>query len=126
MSTVEVVMWAPLIVFVLLMLGALGLLVNAKGVVESAASDAARMGSLQRSAAGARIQAVAVADEDTKGSISCTNNPGGEPSVTSSGFAAGGLYQVVVSCSVNIFGLRETETATEVAPVDQYREVTGP
>jgi len=126
MSTVEVVLWAPFIVIVLLFMVALGMLVNAKGVLGSAASDAARMGSLQRSVDGANSQAVAIADDDTLGSISCLNKPGGLPTVTPSGFAQGGLYQVVVTCKMDIFGLTQTETATAVAPVDEYREVTNP
>jgi Flp pilus assembly protein TadG len=123
MSTVEVVLWAPVIAFVLVMLVGLGMIANAKGVVDSAASDAARMGSLQRTSGQANAQALSVADLDTQGSVSCANGPGGAPGVQASGFAAGGLYRVVVTCKVSILGYTETLTSTAVSPVDPYREV---
>ena len=128
MSTVEVVLLAPVVVFVLLLLAGLALMVNAKGVVGSAAADAARMGSLQRDPNDAKKQANATADADLNGSVFCENEPGGVPDLNHpapTGFAAGGIFVVTVNCTVNYFGVNMTVTSVGVSPVDRYRE-TGP
>ena len=127
MSTLEVVLWTPLIVFVLMMLAAFGMMVDAQGVVDGAASDAARMGSLQRDPVGALTQAEMVADADTS-SLDCTDNGDGTPAVNDevggvSSFAAGQLYTVTVTCTVNVLGIyHDSVVSVSVAPVDTYRE----
>src|ERR1700722_11616250 len=93
MSTLEVVLLAPLVVIVLLVLAGLGLMVNAKGVLNSAASDAARMGSLQRSEKQANTQAAIIAADDLGSSVACADGSGKAPLVTTSpDFVAGGVY----------------------------------
>lgn len=127
MSTLEVVLWTPIIVFVLMMLAAFGLMVDAQGVVDGAASDAARMGSLQRDPEDALLQAENVAATDT-GSLDCTDNGDGTPAVNDevggvSSFAAGQLYTVTVTCTVDVLGLyHDSVVSVSVAPVDTYRE----
>ena len=127
MSTLEVVLWTPAVVFVLLMLAAFGMMVNAQGVVNSAAGDAARMGSLQHDPDAAKAQAVAVAGFDMT-SLYCTNGNDGTPVVDDevngvSSFAAGQLYQVTITCTVNILGLyQDSVVSVAVSPVDTYRE----
>jgi Flp pilus assembly protein TadG len=125
MSTVEVVLLAPVVVFALLLMVGAGLMVNAKGVLGSASSDAARMGSLQRDPTDAAKQATTVADEDLKGSVSCVDHPGGAPSVsaaTPGGFAPRGLFTVTVECKVNYLGMSLSISSTSVSPIDAYRE----
>lgn len=122
-STLEVVLLTPLIVFVLLVMVALGMMVNDKGSVESASADAARMGSLQRDWGTATAQAQGVADSDLAGSVSCEDGDGVKPRVTAAPpFAAGGLYTVTVSCTVDYFGRTVTLTSVSVSPIDRYRE----
>lgn len=124
MSTLEVVLLMPLVIIALMIMVELGMLANAKGVIDSASSDAARMGSLQRSAATAKSQATVVADGDLSGSVTCTNNRGGTPTVTPSGaFVAGGVYIVTVQCKVDYFGLSMTLSSVSASPIDKYREV---
>lgn len=136
-STVEVVLLTPLIVFVLLVMVALGMMVNDKGDVGSASADAARMGSLQRDRGDADTQAQNVADSDLAGQVACSNGPSknapllvettekydpNSKSDYASGFTNGALYQVTLSCSVNYFGFTATLSSTSISPIDQYRE----
>lgn len=124
MSTVEVVLLMPVVIIALMMMVELGMLANAKGVIDSASADAARMGSLQRTSAQAKTQATTVATGDLSGSVTCTNNRGGAPSVTPSGsFVAGGVYIVTVQCKVDYFGLSMTLSSVSASPIDRYREV---
>lgn len=125
MSTVEVVLLAPLIVIVLLFMAGLALMVNAKGVVSSAASDAARMGSLQRTPETATRAAEDTAGADLHGAVFCENGPGGAPDLNNpapTGFAPGGMFTVTVNCTVNYFGVNMTVSAIGASPVDRYRE----
>ncbi len=64
MSTLEVVLLAPLVIGFVLFLVVFGVLVDARGTVQGAARDAVRMGSLQRDDAAANNSAynAAVAD----------------------------------------------------------------
>lgn len=129
MSTVEVVLLAPVVIFVLLLLAGLALMVNAKGVVGSAAADAARMGSLQRDPASAANAAIATADADLHGSVFCQDGAGGAPDMSNpapTGFAPGSVFVVTVNCTVNYFGVNMTVTSVGVSPVDLYRQAVGP
>lgn len=121
-NTLEVVLMTPVIVFALLLMVGAGLVVNAKGDLGSASSDAARMGSLQRSVGAANSQAAATADDDLQGAITCTDNKNGTPDVEPSGFAAGGLFTVTVVCHVSYLGMTVALSSTSVSPVDPYRE----
>lgn len=122
-STVEVVLLAPVIVLVLLLMVGAGLLVNARGVLDSASADAARMGSLQRDPGSAQKFASDVADDDLNGLVYCVDSDDGEPQVSSTGFGPGGLLVVTVTCSVSYLGMTSVSmTSVSVAPVDTYRQ----
>ncbi len=64
MSTLEVVLLAPLVIGFVMFLVCFGVLVNARGTVQGAARDAARMGSLQRDDETANSSAYAAAAAD--------------------------------------------------------------
>jgi len=63
-STIEVVILAPVMILFILILVAFGQLVDGRGAVDSAARDAARAGSLQSSESVAMQQAIAAARAD--------------------------------------------------------------
>ena len=67
LSTIEVVILAPVIILFVLILVAFGQLVDGRGAVDGAARDAARAGSLQRSGSAALEQATTVAQDDLAG-----------------------------------------------------------
>ena len=66
-STIEVVILTPLIIFMVLIIVAFGILEDANGAVDDAASDAARAGSLERSQTDALAAAQAAATADLAG-----------------------------------------------------------
>jgi hypothetical protein len=123
-STVEVVLLAPLMVLLIVFVVALGNLVNVKGDVQAAADDAARAGSDQRSYTAAMDAAGQVAAEDLTGR--CLD---GGPQITGPGpaaFTAGGVFTVRIDCAASLFGLpglpsRKQLTASGVAPLDPFR-----
>jgi hypothetical protein len=121
-SSVEVVLMAPLIVMLILFIVALGVMVNVRSQVEGAARDAARAGSLQGSGADAANQARSAADADLgtqcQGSATVTSAYG--PPAAAGG---GGYYKVTVACTVDMsgfgmFGAHQTFTQTFAAPID--------
>ncbi|MGW7007660.1 TadE/TadG family type IV pilus assembly protein [Streptomyces sp. NPDC054933] len=122
LSTIEVVILAPVMMLFILVLVAFGLLVDGRGAVDGAARDAARAGSLQRDEASAMSQAQAAAEADLSGTCS------GSVTVrqVSSGFQAGGLFTVEVSCQVRGLAMLGLDVGTELtgrssAPLDPYR-----
>ncbi|MDF2258403.1 TadE/TadG family type IV pilus assembly protein [Streptantibioticus ferralitis] len=122
LSTIEVVILAPVMMLFILVLVAFGLLVDGRGAVDSAARDAARAGSLQRDEASAMSQAQSAAQADLSGTCS------GSVTVrkVSSGFQAGGLFTVEVSCQVRGLTMLGLDVGTELtgrstAPLDPYR-----
>ncbi len=122
LSTIEVVILAPLILLFILVIVAFGLLVDGRGSVDGAARDAARAGSLQRDEASAMSQAQAAADADLGDTCS------GPVTVRkiSTGFQAGGLFTVEVSCKVRGLAMLGLNVPTQLtgrssAPLDPYR-----
>jgi Flp pilus assembly protein TadG len=120
-SSVEVVLMAPLIVMLILFIVALGVMVNVRSEVEGAARDAARAGSLQGTGQDAAAQAQAAADADlgTRCQGSATVTSAYVPP-TGNG---GGYYKVTVACTVDmsgfgVFGAHQTFSQTFAAPID--------
>lgn len=121
-STIEVVILAPVMILFILVLVAFGQLVDGRGAVDGAARDAARAGSLQRDGGTAMRQAQAAAEADLKGT--CLDHP--TVRKTSSGFEAGTVFAVEVSCRIRGFGIlgldiSNTITSTSASPLDRYR-----
>ncbi|MFJ1650438.1 TadE/TadG family type IV pilus assembly protein [Streptomyces sp. NPDC088337] len=96
LSTVEVVILAPVMILFILVLVAFGQLVEGRGAVDGAARDAARAGSIQKDHATAMSEARRAAEADLADVCS------GPVSVvqTSAGFAPDSLFTVEVSCQV--------------------------
>ncbi|MFI9603127.1 TadE/TadG family type IV pilus assembly protein [Streptomyces sp. NPDC004069] len=96
LSTVEVVILAPVMILFILVLVAFGQLVQGRGAVDGAARDAARAGSIQKDHATAMSEARKAAEADL------TDVCSGPVSVvqTSAGFAPDTLFTVEVSCQV--------------------------
>ncbi|MEU1627023.1 TadE/TadG family type IV pilus assembly protein [Streptomyces sp. NPDC020096] len=122
LSTIEVVILAPVMMLFILVLVAFGLLVDGRGSVDGAARDAARAGSLQRDEASAMSQAQSAAEADLSGT--CT----GPVTVhkVSAGFQAGGLFTVEVSCQIRGLAMLGLNVGSELtgrssAPLDPYR-----
>jgi Flp pilus assembly protein TadG len=125
MSTVEVVLLAPLVIGFVMVLVVFGELVNTRGTVQGAARDAARMGSLQRDDGTANRSAYNAAVADLGGT--CNAGPASVVQVDpatkgpSTQFAPGELYTVKVTCAVNWFGVGETFVSYFSAPLDVFR-----
>jgi Flp pilus assembly protein TadG len=122
LSTIEVVILAPVMLLFILVLVAFGLLVDGRGSVDGAARDAARAGSLQRDEASAMSQAQSAAAADLSSTCS------GPVTVrkVSAGFQPGGLFTVEVSCEVRGLAMLGLNIGTQMtgrssAPLDPYR-----
>jgi Flp pilus assembly protein TadG len=125
LSTIEVVVLAPVLMLFVLVLVGFGLLVDARGAIDGAARDAARAGSLQRDAVSAMGQAQAAANADLGSTCS------GPVSVrqVSARFRAGGLFTVEVSCQVRGLAMLGLNISTQLtgrstAPLDPYRRAS--
>ncbi|GAA3546401.1 hypothetical protein AFL01nite_28050 [Aeromicrobium flavum] len=122
--SVEVVLMVPILVLFLLLVLMGGRYVTVRADIESAARDAARAASFERTEPAARqaaYDAANASDMDDRFS-SCV-----VPSIQGP-FEAGGVVTVTVRCTVSNRGLtplgvRGTETfeATSSAPIDRYR-----
>ncbi|MFJ9708605.1 TadE/TadG family type IV pilus assembly protein [Streptomyces sp. NPDC101234] len=122
LSTVEVVILAPVMILFILVLVAFGQLVNGRGAIDGAARDAARAGSIQKDHATAMSEAQKAADADLSDVCS------GPVSVvqTSEGFAPDTIFTVEVSCEVRglaMLGLDipTTLSASFSSPLDPFR-----
>lgn len=117
-STIEVVILAPVIMLFILVLVGFGQLVDGRGAVDGAARDAARAGSLQRTQSGAMQQATEAAKADL--ADTCV---GGTLDVTqtSPGFDPDTLFTVQVSCTIRGLDLHRTITSSASSPLDPYR-----
>ncbi|WP_078629532.1 TadE/TadG family type IV pilus assembly protein [Streptomyces sp. 142MFCol3.1] len=122
LSTVEVVILAPVMILFILVLVAFGQLVDGRGALDGAARDAARAGSLQREEATAMSEARKAADADLadvcSGPVTVTK--------TSTGFADAELFTVEVSCQVRglaMLGLDVPTTLTSsfTSPLDPFK-----
>ena len=123
-STIEVVLLAPLLVFMMLLIVAFGILTDANGTVSNAASDAARAGSLQRTQTDALAAARTTADADL--ADTCAGTPDVQLAPDSDNFTAGGLFSITVTCQAKAFGVLgvnadKTITEQAAAPLDPYR-----
>jgi len=130
MSTVEVVLLAPLVIGFVMFLVCFGVLVNARGTVQGAARDAARMGSLQRDDATANSSAYAAAAADLGNTCSvpfAVQQVDPDTKAPSNDFAAGDLYTIKVTCTVPLTGLdwfsigSQTIVSYSSAPLDIFR-----
>ncbi|MEU2777757.1 TadE/TadG family type IV pilus assembly protein [Streptomyces sp. NPDC007162] len=122
LSTVEVVILAPVMILFILVLVAFGQLVDGRGAIDGAARDAARAGSIQKDHATAMSEAQKAADADLSDVCS------GPVSVvqTSAGFEPDSIFTVEVSCQVRglaMLGLDipTTLTARFSSPLDPFR-----
>lgn len=130
MSALEVVLLSPLVIGFIMMLVIFGVLVNARGNVQGAARDAARMGSLQRDyqAAQGTAQDTAATElaKTCPGAIATQVNPN-NVALPDNNFAAGGLFTIKVSCTIPLTGLdwfslgSHTIVAYSTAPLDTFR-----
>lgn len=122
LSTIEVVILAPVMILFILILVAFGQLVDARGGVDGAARDAARAGSIQKDQGTAMAEARAAAAADLEGM--CVGPVG--VTQTSAGFESGTFFTVEVSCRVRglaILGLdmETTLTASFSSSLDPLR-----
>ncbi|WP_432001881.1 TadE/TadG family type IV pilus assembly protein [Streptomyces sioyaensis] len=122
LSSIEVVILAPVIILFILVLVAFGQLVDGRGAVDGAARDAARAGSIQRDSP------VAMSEAKKAASADLTNVCSGPVTVrkTSAGFKAGGLFTVEVSCEIRgleMLGLNipTNLTGRATSPLDPFR-----
>nr|WP_031514124.1 TadE/TadG family type IV pilus assembly protein [Streptomyces sp. NRRL F-5123] len=121
-STIEVVIIAPVLILFILVLVAFGQLADARGELDGAARDAARAGSLHGNQGKANNAARQTARADLQhicsGPITITH--------TNTRWAPGGVYTVQVSCRVRglaDLGLPITTTLSSefASPLDPYR-----
>lgn len=120
LSTIEVVILAPIMILFILVLVGFGQLVEGRGAVDSAARDAARAGSIQKDDGVAMSEARRAADADL------TDVCSGPVSVTAKGFVKGGFFTVDVSCQIRglaMLGLNIPTTLSGhfTSPIDPYR-----
>jgi Flp pilus assembly protein TadG len=126
-STIEVVILAPIMILFILILVAFGQLVDGRGAVDGAARDAARAGSIQRDQNVAMQQAVAAAQADLDDT--CVTGTL-KVEQTSAGFDPGGFYSVQVSCDIRGLGslgldIRKTITSKASSPLDPFRRAVA-
>ncbi|GGN86035.1 septum determining protein [Streptomyces albiflavescens] len=122
LSTIEVVILAPVMILFILVLVAFGQLVDGRGAIDGAARDAARAGSLQREERTAMSEARKAADADLSdicsGPVTVTK--------TSAGFANADLFTVEVSCEVRGLAMLGLDvptrlTGTFTSPLDPFK-----
>ncbi|MGW5785460.1 TadE/TadG family type IV pilus assembly protein [Streptomyces sp. NPDC003757] len=122
LSTVEVVILAPVMILFILVLVAFGQLVDGRGALDGAARDAARAGSIQKDHGTAIAEAKKAAESNLadvcSGPVSVVQkSPGFEPDT---------LFTVEVSCEVRGLAsigldIPTTLSATFSSPLDPYR-----
>ncbi|HKA84731.1 MAG TPA: TadE family protein [Acidimicrobiales bacterium] len=130
--TTELVIVMPVLICFLFMVIAAGRLTDARSDVVGAAGDAARVASLQQSAAAARVQAQAAATDTVSGeNLNCRGGPQVETEFLPGGrFERGATVHVEVTCTVDtrdltFIGLPVSVTLFEEAwePIDAYRSL---
>ncbi|QKW08477.1 pilus assembly protein [Streptomyces sp. NA04227] len=124
LSTVEVVILAPVMILFILVLVAFGQLVDGRGALDGAARDAARAGSIQKDHATALAEARKAAKADLEDVCS------GPVTVrqTSVGFENDTLFTVEVSCEVRGLGMLGLNVPTTLkasfsSPLDPFKRV---
>jgi Flp pilus assembly protein TadG len=122
LSTIEVVILAPVMILFILVLVAFGQLVDGRGALDGAARDAARAGSIQKD------HGTAIAEAKRAAEANLSDVCSGPVSVVqkSPGFEPDTLFTVEVSCEVRglaAIGLDipTTLSATFSSPLDPYR-----
>ncbi|MCZ9353410.1 pilus assembly protein [Streptomyces mutabilis] len=122
LSTIEVVILAPVMILFILVLVAFGQLVDGRGALDGAARDAARAGSIQKD------HGTAIAEAKRAAEANLADVCSGPVSVVqkSAGFEPDTLFTVEVSCEVRglaMIGLDipTTLSATFSSPLDPYR-----
>ena len=132
MVTTELVIVMPVLICFLFLVIAAGRLTDAKSDVVGAASDAARVASLQQSAGAARAQAQAAATDTVSGeNLNCKDGPQVDTEFLPSGeFERGATVHVEVTCTVDtrdltFIGLPLSVTLFEEAwePIDAHRSL---
>jgi hypothetical protein len=130
--TTELVIVMPVLICFLFLVIAAGRLTDAKSDVVGAASDAARVASLQQSAGAARAQAQAAATDTVSGeNLNCKDGPRVDTEFLPSGeFERGATVHVEVTCTVDtrdltFIGLPLRVTLFEEAwePIDAHRSL---
>jgi TadE-like protein len=130
--TTELVIVMPVLICFLFLVIAAGRLTDAKSDVVGAASDAARVASLQQSAGAARAQAQAAATDTVSGeNLNCKDGPQVDTEFLPSGeFERGATVHVEVTCTVDtrdltFIGLPLRVTLFEEAwePIDAHRSL---
>jgi hypothetical protein len=130
--TTELVIVMPVLICFLFLVIAAGRLTDAKSDVVGAASDAARVASLQQSAGAARAQAQAAATDTVSGeNLNCKDGPQVDIEFLPSGeFERGATVHVEVTCTVDtrdltFIGLPLSVTLFEEAwePIDAHRSL---
>jgi Flp pilus assembly protein TadG len=122
LSTIEVVILAPVMILFILVLVAFGQLVDGRGALDGAARDAARAGSIQKDHGTAMAEARKAAEADLSDVCS------GPVSVvqTSQGFAPDTIFTVEVSCQVRGLAMLGLDVPTTLSssfssPLDPFR-----
>jgi Flp pilus assembly protein TadG len=122
LSTIEVVILAPVMILFILVLVAFGQLVDGRGALDGAARDAARAGSIQKDHGTAMAEARKAAEADL--TDVCT----GPVSVvqTSAGFEPDTIFTVEVSCQVRGLAMLGLDVPTRLtasfsSPLDPFR-----
>ena len=132
MVTTELLIVMPVLICFLFLVIAAGRLTDAKSDVVGAASDAARVASLQQSAGAARAQAQAAATDTVSGeNLNCKDGPQVDTEFLPSGeFERGATVHVEVTCTVDtrdltFIGLPLSVTLFEEAwePIDAHRSL---
>ncbi|MET8178487.1 TadE/TadG family type IV pilus assembly protein [Streptomyces sp. NPDC005336] len=122
LSTIEVVILAPVMIMFILVLVAFGQLVDGRGAVDGAARDAARAGSIQHDYGVAMSEARKAAEADL-GDV-CEGSP--QVSMAGSSFKPGGFFTVEVSCRVRGLGMLGLDIGSTIkgratSPIDPFR-----
>lgn len=123
-STIEVVILAPVCLLFILVLVAFGQLVEGRGAVDGAARDAARAGSIQKNQALARSEATKAAEADL--SDVCVRGTVVTQEAADSTFEPNGFFIVEVSCNIRGLGMLGLDIKTKVqgrsvSPIDPFR-----
>ncbi|MEU3849600.1 TadE/TadG family type IV pilus assembly protein [Streptomyces sp. NPDC029554] len=122
LSTVEVVILAPVMILFILVLVAFGQLVDGRGALDGAARDAARAGSIQKN------HALAMAEARKAAEANLADVCSGPVSVvqTSQGFEPDTIFTVEVSCQVRGLAMLGLDIPTRLSasfssPLDPFR-----
>lgn len=122
---IEMVILTPILVIFMMVLVALGRIVEAQGQVDGAARDAARAASISQSSGSAGQNAQIAAVQDLNGSSRCTTSPAVSFGAGTD-LVPGGQVNVVVQCQISLPGLSFIGFGTRMitghgsAPIDTF------